>query len=181
MVSLYRPIDIKTGIFQHMYVGNEKFAEIKNSSIQSGNIQNIFKDNNELFITKNEPNSSITIKLSRNLVKLTNLSMFSCTNENCFMSIDVFGSNRGNQWNEVCKIRTSASYFMNKIALVECKSDFFYRSIKLVQSGLTDKNNNYFLLRYLEMFGYLSPLQLTQCSCRRHQSISIFYIIIFSQ
>ena len=181
MASLYKPIDKKTGIFQHMYVDNERFASIKNSSKESGNIQNIFKDDDEFFATNNEPNSSLAIKLSRNLVKLTHISMYSCMSNNCFMSIDVFGSNRGNQWNEVCKIRTNESYFMNKIALVDCKSNFFYRSIKLVQSGLTNKQNNYFLLRYLEIFGYLSPLQLTQCSCRRHQSISIFYIIIFSQ
>ena len=181
MASLYRPIDNKNGIFQHMYIENKKFASFKNSSIETGNIQNIFKENDDHFITNNEPNSSITIKLSHNLVKLTYLSMYSCISSNCFMSIDVLGSNRGNQWNEVCKIRTNESYFMKKIALVECKSNFFYRSIKLVQSGLTISRNNYFLLRYLEMFGYLSPLQLTQCLCRRRQSISIYCIIIILQ
>ena len=165
-----------------MYVDNKKFASFSYSTKDEGDIENIFtNDYNQYFRTNDATNSSITMKLSRALIKITHFSMFSCLSSNCFNSIDVFGSNRGETWKEVCKIRTNADYFLGKVSLIECKSNAFYRSIKLVQTGQTNGKNEYFLLRYFEVFGSLIPLHNSRCFCTRRDSIPIYYMLIISK
>ena len=181
MASLYRPIDIKNGIFQNMYIDNKKFASITLSTVSSGSSQNIFIDDEALLMTDNTPNSSLTIKLSHHAIKLTHFSLYSCQKDNCFNSIDVLGSNNGEQWNEVCKIRTDDDYFLGKIALIECKSNLFYKTIKLIQAGKTNNQKDYFLFRYLEAFGYLSLQKHSRCICARHNTFLIYVMILLTK
>ena len=184
IVYLYKPKDILKGIIQHKYIKNHNFASFISSSIVYGNIQNIFTYDSSYFETKNETFASITMTLSQQTIKLTHLTMLSCYTDNCFNSIDVFGSNKEEDWKKICEIRTNTNYFKNNAALIECNSEIFYKSIKLVQTGMTNSNNNYFLFRYLEMFGYLSSQKLSFCShyfCKKNNITFMFLLVIASQ
>ena len=182
MAFSYKPTNITNGIFRNIYFDNEKFASFSFSTKESGDIKNIFTDDySQYFRTNSEPNSSITMKLSQTRIKLTHISMYSCVSSNCANSIDVLGSNNGEHWSEVCKIRTNDDYFLGKVSIVECKSELFYRSIKLVQTGKTNGANHYFLIRYLEIFGHLIPRQNSRCLCIRHNSFPIYYMLIISK
>ena len=176
---LYKPKDILKGLLQHRFVKNNDFASFNSSSLQTGSIKNIFNYNDFYFETRSEPNSSFTMTLSHHIIKPTHFSMYSCTYSNCFNSIDVFGSNKGEEWEKICEIRTNTTYFMGKAALIECKSDFFYKSIKLIQ-----RESNVFLFRYFEVFGYLSSIQniqYTHCFCRRYNMLYAISFIMFSK
>ena len=181
-IYLYKPRDVLNGILQHYYIKNKDFADFRSLYSYDGSLQYIFTNNVSYYKSINISNPSIAMTLSNHIIRLTHLTLRSCEEIRCFDSLNVYGSNNEEQWEKICEIKENYTYFKGKPALVKCESNFFYKSIKFVHEGITDNNESTLLLRYLEMFGYLSSIKLEQLYTHcynKHSSVSYVLSLIF--
>ena len=167
------------GVFSKMYAKDRTFASFdscKQASDSSGE-SSIINDN-LYWMSENISNSYITLIFNKNTFVLSNISLCSCLFHSCVYNIDLFGSNIGEKWEKICQIRKEKNYFYKNKNYAECQSNFAYKMIKLVNSGLNFNDNNKFSIRHLDLYGDLyreKPNNISPNRCKKQSFL--FYCI----
>ena len=143
----YKPKNISIGVFQKNYFKEANFASFKGSSYSSsasGNNSDVVENSKSKFWqSKNETDSYFIINFTKNVFRLSHISMLSCLTSNCVYNLEVYGSNAGDDWELACKIHESESYFKGSVNNAKCESLYSYKMVKLLQKGCSN-NGNYF-------------------------------------
>ena len=177
----YKPKNPEKGVFQdNALKGN--FVSLKGSSFfsdRSNETVVLYKDN-KLWQSDQEQYPNFTITLSSHLLKLTSLSMLSCYESGCAYDFMVLGSNKGNDWEEVCKINISVDYFKGSIKNAPCKSNYQYKQYRIMHNGKNEIGRYNFPMYYLELFGDLHNIncQIVKCSLRNSFANRFICLII---
>ena len=157
----------KNGVFQHHLNDIISFVTTNVSSTRSDSSkENVFSKGNNFWISNlSYPlKEFISFELNHHVIKLSNLSIKSCDQNNCFKDFDVLGSNTGDTWENICQIRKDYLFFMGSIRNIECHSDFFYKHIKFAQVSPDRYNNYYFIFHYIDLYGELIQIQINYCT-----------------
>ena len=157
----------KNGVFQHHLNDINSFVTTNVSSTRSDSSkENVFSKGNNFWISNlSYPlKEFISFELNHHVIKLSNLSIKSCDQNNCFKDFDVLGSNTGDTWENICQIRKDYLFFMGSIRNIECHSDFFYKHIKFAQVSPDRYNNYYFIFHYIDLYGELIQIQINYCT-----------------
>jgi hypothetical protein len=173
----YRPRNISYGILQDNYFKNNNFVTLKGSSYYDNARSDpyyVLVDDEYYWFSDDNPEQSFTISLQSHLLKLKSISYKSCLTDNCAKDVDVYGSNEGDSWESVCKIREKYETFFENVSNVACRSNYPYKRYRLVHIGNNSHQNYRFPIRYLELFGDLFKINDLAIifSCCVHQSRS---------
>ena len=142
------------GAFQHNRNHISSFIQFEPSSTkEDSRPENILNMYGDFWQTDGSPNPHLNITFTNSLLRLSSLSIFSCEKNNCFKDLDVMGTNTGENWETVCKIKETYDTFRGKPRNHPCKSEFYYRKFKFSLAGKDVNNSNRLTFQYLEMFG----------------------------
>ena len=180
----YEPRDINVGVLQKNYFRTTNFVSFFGSSHRLDTLKNetvvIENTKTSLWESDGISNSYFIVNFSKNILKLSHISMLSCVGGDCSYNIEVYGSNNGEQWELACKILKEKTYFKGNVNNADCKSFYSYKMYKLMQIGKGENDNYYFPIYYLELFGdlyYKVPKYFSQCYCRKNINRLFIYLI----
>ena len=156
-VKTYGNSDIKSGVIQNNFLIFPNFVSFKGSSNQGSGYENesVVTSLSGVWKSDDEINSNFTVSFKYHLLKLTGISMMSCTRIDCTYKMQVLGSYDSVHWQQACQISKSKTYFKTNISYAECASPKFYKHYRLMQDGMNANDNNHFPIYFLEMFGNL--------------------------
>ena len=103
----YTPKDINIGVLQKNYFKEQGFVSFKGSTYNhnSNNETVVVENNGKLWESDNKNNSYFIINFSKNILRLSSVSMLSCKGIDCVYNLEIYGSNNGDEWEIACKIQ----------------------------------------------------------------------------
>ena len=148
-----------------------------NNSYSSG-LYNATLNNAKYWQSKNEKNTTFTMNFNKNIVRLESISLLSCYGTECVNTFTVSGSNKGESWEHICTIAKTNETFKGKFTNVECKSNFAYKSIRLMQIAVNNMGTDYFTIYRIDLFGFLfprNPVAASMCAQRKRFQTNLLY------
>ena len=178
----YVPTNISHGVIQSNYfkIKNFLFFNSSTSNSQYSDLNAVLYELNH-WKSIDTPNPFFIVSLNKHLLKLSSISMKSCNHNECSYKLDVYGSNKGSQWEFACSIRGHETMFKTNVNNTKCESKYKYKQYKIVHIGPNSSNTNVFPIFFLELFGdlYDAETRTIPLFLRRECSIVFHYFITF--
>ena len=159
------------GLFSKIYTKDQTFASFSSTPKGPGSSdESSITNENKYWESSNVPMPNFTMIFNRNSLVLSSFTLMSCKGGNCVYNISIQGSNKGDSWENICDVLTEKNYFYNVMRHVQCKSNFTYKMIKIVNVGVNNYGSNIFSIRYLDLYGDLysdKPNIISQMRCKK--------------
>lgn len=115
--------------------------------------------------------SNFSFGFQRFLFRIDSFSSESCRYRECFKDLDIYGSNKNQNLEQICSFRGSYDIFYQKISNIQCKSDKFYDKITLISPSINSNNENKFTFYSFEIFGDLYDINASRIICSQKNCI----------
>ena len=178
----YKPYPKTKGVFYHHLskIRNFVLFESSSNSSSSHGEYNITTNNDRFWQSETKKGSNFTITFYNKLFKLSSFSMKSCDSYQCVNTFNVYGSNIGESWDQICFVNEAKGYFKAQISNSICKSNFPYKKIMFVLNDLNENNQYAFSIHYLELFGTMINQEMRMISCGFRSRNNHFMIFLIS-
>ena len=105
----------------------------------------------------------------------------SCKESHCVHELAIQGSNKQNEWFDICYISKPINYFKGQTTNADYPSTASYSQIRLTHNSTNDSGFTYFPIHVLELYGFL--INSINNSCKHikfnyHSTTLIFIFLI---